>query len=106
MTDHYTIDDPENFADGELEDLEDVTIENADVWIAQDGGYLVKMDVVVTGTDAEGMEGAITIQYDLQDINEIDEIVLPEACANATDLSLPDMSDTMTDTEEMPDTEE
>jgi hypothetical protein len=86
MTDRYEIEDVESLIGEEEMNVEELTVRQAEVWVAQDGGYLVKMDVDATGTDAQGTDGDFTMQYELQDVNNIDEITLPEACANASEI--------------------
>jgi hypothetical protein len=103
VSDHYSI-DQEGAAFGELETVEEAS---GDIWIAQDGGYLVKMDAEVVGTDQSGVEGTFNLQYDLTNVNSVGAIELPEACENAIDPStiLPDMEN-MPDMEDMPDLED
>lgn len=82
--DHYEIQDvSQAFGTAELDSVE---VSKADVWIAQDGGYVVKLDIEASGVDAEGLEGSFNMQLEVSDLNEVDEIVLPESCENATDM--------------------
>ncbi|NJN68281.1 MAG: hypothetical protein HC884_17000 [Chloroflexaceae bacterium] len=59
-------------------------VKKADVWIAQDGGYPVRIDIEATGTSRSGTSGTYTLRYDLTDINQVGPITLPEACENAS----------------------
>jgi hypothetical protein len=86
VTDRYTIEDVGSLMGSEEMAVEELTVQKADVWVAQDGGYLVKMDIDATGTDASGTEGDFIMQYELQEVNNIDEITLPDECANASEL--------------------
>lgn len=86
MTDRYTVEDVGSLMGSEEMDVEEFTVQTADVWVAQDGGYLVKMDIDATGTDASGTEGDFIMQYELQEVNSIDEITLPDECANASEI--------------------
>lgn len=97
VTDHYQIDENSKA----FGDVKEVKSASGDIWIAQDGGYLVRLDAEVIGTDEADIEGTFTIQYDLTDVNMVESIELPEACENAID-----PSEMMPDMEEMPDTEE
>jgi hypothetical protein len=98
MTDRYTIEDVGALMSDEEMDIEDMTVRSADVWIAQDGGYLVRMDIDATATDAQGSEGDFTMQYELQEVNTVGEITLPDECANASEIpgidSLPAVPET------------
>lgn len=89
---HYVVDE---------DDLEDEfgTYDemSADLWIAVDGGYMVKMDVSMTGTfnadefgDQIIDEGTMTIVFNIRDVNEDFTIELPEEAASATDFGLGD----------------
>ncbi len=56
------------------------------VWIAQDGGYVVKYTGQATGKEAlfgKGTEGTYTWEYDLQNVNKIASIALPDQCKKA-----------------------
>lgn len=84
--DHYTIEDVSSvFGDAEFEEGT-VEVQNADVWIAQDGGYVVKMDVGASGESTDGSEGAFSLQFELMEINEVSEIVVPASCDNAMEM--------------------
>jgi hypothetical protein len=96
VTDRYSIDEKSK-AFGDVKTVESA---KGNIWIAQEGGYLVKLDAEVVGKDAADLEGTFMITYDLQDVNKIETIELPEACANAID-----SSQMMTNTEMMMDTE-
>ncbi len=67
-----------------------------DVWVAQDGGYVVKYTGQASGKSAllgGGVEGAISWEYNVEDANKIDSITLPPECAAskpADDVPVPD----------------
>ncbi|NOK85070.1 MAG: hypothetical protein GFH27_549327n82 [Chloroflexi bacterium AL-W] len=68
-----------------------------EAWIAQDGGYMVKYLGEASGTNAlfgaSDVEGTIIWEYNLEDINTVDSIVLPPECAAqspADDVPVPD----------------
>lgn len=91
MTDHYSIANAAEVLEAEQD--ENVTINKADVWIAQDGNYLVKMEIEAqtTGLPMEDMSGdlseaTVSFTYDLTDINAV-SITLPEACENAVEIN-------------------
>jgi hypothetical protein len=66
-----------------------------EMWIASDGGYLVRYLVSTVGTAGyfgEGTEGTVTWDYELTDVNAPAAILLPDACAGAT-LDLPTPAD-------------
>ncbi len=74
---HYNFDQTsmlgENFASAQ-----------GDVWIAVDGGYVVKYVMQAEGTDPETQQvGHIAWEYQLRDVNTPITIELPEACAGA-----------------------
>jgi hypothetical protein len=98
VTDHYVVEDVESLVGDEEMNIEEFNVQQADVWVAQDGGYLVRMNIDATGTDTQGTEGSFMMQYELQDVNNVDEITLPEACANATEMpgmeGVPDVPET------------
>ncbi|MGZ5379852.1 MAG: hypothetical protein ACXWD8_18225 [Mycobacterium sp.] len=56
---------------------------SGEVWVASEGGYLVRF-LRTSRADAsywgEGMDGAMTWGYELTDINQPQEIVLPAGC--------------------------
>jgi len=65
---------------------------DADLWIAVDGGYMVKMELTTTGTfipDELGEqiidEGIMTVVFNMRDVNKNFTIELPEEAASATD---------------------
>ncbi|MCL4505358.1 MAG: hypothetical protein M1434_15570 [Chloroflexi bacterium] len=67
-----------------------------DVWVAQDGGYVVKYTGQASGKAAllgGGVDGAISWEYNVEDANKIDTIALPPECAAsrpADDIPVPD----------------
>lgn len=63
---------------------------DAEVWYAQDGGYVVKFTGQAQGeaySEAEGVNrsGSIRWEYDLTDMNSVDEISLPQKCQVAAE---------------------
>ena len=67
----------------------------ADLWIAVDGGYMVKMEVTMSGnfnTEEIGEQiiddGSMTVVFNMRDVNENFTIELPDEAASATDFSL------------------
>jgi hypothetical protein len=66
-----------------------VTADPADVWVAQDGGFIVKFIGKGQGettslTVGAIVTGEITWQYDLTDINQILTIDIPQICLDAS----------------------
>lgn len=88
---HYTFDER---ALGAL----DIMKSTGEVWVASDGGYIVKYTTTTTG-DAkyfgEGIEGTVTWDYELTDVNQPLTLELPADCpsgmVNAP--QLPDATD-------------
>lgn len=67
----------------------------AEAWVAQEGNFLVRYKGTATGKTIlfDNAEGTITWDYQLEDINNVSEIELPEICAAqapAADIPLPD----------------
>jgi hypothetical protein len=73
---HYTFDERALLLSGRAES-------SGEVWVAADGGYILKYLLTTTG-DAnnfgEGMEGTVTWEYQLTEINQPLELVFPEGC--------------------------
>jgi hypothetical protein len=68
-----------------------------DVWIAQDGGFLVKYVGTATGKDSilsgRSAEGTFTWEYNVEDANQVTAIALPKECAGqkpAMDIPVPE----------------
>jgi hypothetical protein len=87
---HYVID--ENDLEEELGTYDELS---ADVWIAVDGGYMVKMDITMTGTfttedfgDQPIDEGTMNIVFNMHDVNEDFTIELPPEAAESDPFSL------------------
>jgi hypothetical protein len=58
-----------------------------EMWVASDGGYLVRYLVSTVGNAdyfGEGVEGTVTWDYELTDVNAPAAILLPDACAGAS----------------------
>jgi hypothetical protein len=73
---HYTFDER---ALGE----QDVAASKGEVWVAVDGGYVVKYTLATTGSAdyfGEGAEGVLTWDYQLTDVNQPVAITLPTGC--------------------------
>lgn len=89
VTDHYTFDEG-GVSFGSF------TNASGDVWVAQDGEFLVKYLGKATGkSDLMGQkaEGTFTWEYNINDINKVEAIELPKECENqqqADDIPLPD----------------
>ncbi|MFQ3681902.1 hypothetical protein [Roseiflexus sp.] len=96
LTDRYTLDQ-------ETINQFGATVEKADLWVARDGGYLVKYDLTIKvtsntagwaemlGGGAQVSEGTIVYNWTLEDINKT-TITLPSVCNEQTvgvDLPLP-----------------
>lgn len=87
-TDHYTVDeDADVFAQMDMDQIDSA---QADVWVAREGGYLVKLDLHITGSDSSGQAGAFNIVYTIAEVGQVDDIQLPAACENAEEMTLPD----------------
>jgi hypothetical protein len=68
-----------------------------DVWVAQDGGYLLKYVGEASGKaglfGSGSTEGSFTWEYNVENINGLEAITLPDVCAAqqpATDIPLPE----------------
>ena len=75
--DHYTFDER---ALGQL----DVTKSQGEMWVASTGGYIVKYVLKIIGSSdyfGEGIEGTLSLNYDLTDVNQQVAIQLPEDCS-------------------------
>lgn len=73
---HYTFDER---AFGQL----DIAQSMGEMWVASDGGYIVKYLLTTKGNAdyfGEGIEGTITWNYELTDINQPLTITLPDNC--------------------------
>jgi hypothetical protein len=72
------------------------TSAKADIWVAQDGGWVVKYVGEATGKSpllGANTEGKITWDYNVEDANKIEKIALPPKCAAskpAEDIPVPD----------------
>jgi hypothetical protein len=71
-------------------------ISSGEMWVAQDGGYAVKLITTSDGTfniTADEIKGALTMEYNLTNINQVKEIVLPLECTKQaeglSDLPMP-----------------
>ena len=87
MTDHYTFDE-KSFPNNDFESAK------GNVWVAQDGDFVVKMDGSGTGKIEFTWQGTgtTTWDYQLQDVNAISNIEIPATCttSNATsDIPIP-----------------
>jgi hypothetical protein len=90
---HYTFDQR---ALGE----EGLTESSGELWVAAEGRYIARYRLSTKGNAdyfGEGIEGTLTLDYELTDINQPVTIVLPEACPpGMVDAPLlPDASDIM-----------
>lgn len=88
-TDHYTVENIGRFLENTEFGLDPEA--SADVWVAQEGGYLVKFSTTPATVGSGGEEGTMSMEMELQDINQVEPIVLPEKCANAQDFEMPDL---------------
>lgn len=73
---HYTFDER---AFGQS----DIAQSTGEMWVASDGGYIVKYLLTTKGKAdyfGEGIEGTITWNYELTDINQAVTITLPDDC--------------------------
>ncbi len=68
-----------------------------DVWLAQDGGFLVKYVGTATGKEnilsGKAAEGTFTWEYNVEDANKVASIELPKECAGqkpAGDIPMPE----------------
>ncbi len=82
ITDHYLVTGV-NMVNSTLTDV------IADVWIAQDGGYIVRFAGRANGTgyseiDNLNINGVVSWDYGMTDVNNIGNIPLPEVCQLAT----------------------
>lgn len=83
---HYSYDETA-LPDDEREGIESF---DGHLYVAKDGGYLVRMvtDIVGNSTFIEDLQSltdtAVHIEFDLQDVNSVDEIVPPAACEGQT----------------------
>jgi len=75
-TDHYTFDERAIAQVGLNESM-------GELWVASQGGYLVRYHLTTSGDESyfgEGTNGTITWDYELSEINQVPPIELPENC--------------------------
>jgi hypothetical protein len=75
-SDHYTFDQRALLEEG-------VSQSTGELWVAAEGGYIVKYLLTSqAGADhfGDGLEGMLTVNYELSGINQLVAIVLPEDC--------------------------
>jgi uncharacterized protein YceK len=89
-TDHYAAND-KDFGMGLY------TSAKGDIWVAQNGGWVVKYTGEASGKSAffgaGGSDGKISWEYSISDANKVDKIVVPpecEASKPADDIPIPD----------------
>ena len=73
---HYTFDER---AFGQA----DITKSTGEMWVASDGGYIVKYLLTTNGNAdyfGEGIEGTLTVDYELTDVNQSVTTTLPDDC--------------------------
>lgn len=73
---HYTFDER---AFGQL----DIAQSTGEMWVASDGGYIVKYLLTTKGNAdyfGEGIEGTLTLNYELTDVNQPVAFALPDDC--------------------------
>jgi hypothetical protein len=70
--------------------------ETGDMWVAQDGGYLVKVVATADGDFSmlgDTISGKMTLNYNLNDVNKVTAITLPKECqdqvSGTSDLPIP-----------------
>jgi hypothetical protein len=83
LTNHYRVNNVE-MVNSELTDVD------AEIWYAQDGGYVVKFDGSASGesyAESEGVSvsGTIEWEFSLSDVNKIIDIPLPDVCKLAAE---------------------
>lgn len=88
MTDHYQVDEKSAGIAG-------FTSGSGDLWVAQDGKYTVKYTGKFTGKDgaldADMVDGTVSWNYDLTDVNKVSAITPPADCKKpGISLPLPD----------------
>lgn len=88
LTDHYQVDEKSAGVAG-------FTSGSGDIWVAQDGKYTVKYSGKFSGKggvlDADMVDGVVTWNYDLNDVNKVAAIAPPADCKKpGTSLPLPD----------------
>lgn len=89
LTDHYLIVDLK-MTNSNLEKA------NGEIWIAQNGGFIVRFAGIATGESVsvvDGVQGTGTIEWDfnLSEVNQIAEITLPETCRLLTEGGINDI---------------
>ncbi|MCB9077651.1 MAG: hypothetical protein H6631_08675 [Anaerolineaceae bacterium] len=86
----------------DLKDLEDATFDKADgkIWLAEDGGYVVKYEVAMQGYKPKDVDqqdlfkfGDVTLTYEILDVDSDISIELPAAAKNAQSLDFGGMAD-------------
>ncbi len=85
---HYTFDERAQGAAG-------IAQSTGELWIASEGNYLVRYTLVTTGAAdyfGEGIEGTLTWDYELDDVNQPLTIAVPQDCP-AGILDIPVMAD-------------
>jgi hypothetical protein len=75
-TDHYTLNSVDTY-------IGSPSSQKGDIWYAQDGGYVVRFTGEAEGNyqlSSESGNGNMTWEYNLTDINQVNEIPFPSAC--------------------------
>jgi hypothetical protein len=89
-TDHYTFDERAQGASG-------IARSDGDLWVAADGGYVVRYTLTTTGSQSyfgTGIDGTWMWDYQLEDVDTPLAIELPEGCPpGILDLPLPPDAD-------------
>jgi len=75
-TDHYTFDERAIAQAG-------LNTSSGELWVASQGGYLVRYHLTTEGDEnyfGEGMAGTVTWDYELSEVNQVAAIQLPDGC--------------------------
>ncbi|PKO14905.1 MAG: hypothetical protein CVU39_12565 [Chloroflexi bacterium HGW-Chloroflexi-10] len=65
-------------------------VDQADFWVAQDGGYIVRyigngQGETYSSSTESNVSGKMHWEYDLMDVNQVTEIVIPDECVEAAE---------------------
>jgi hypothetical protein len=83
ITDHYKL------ANKSISGTNQV-VDQADFWVAQDGGYIVRyigegQGETYSSSSGSNVNGKMHWEYDLMDVNRVTEIVIPDECVEAAE---------------------
>jgi len=87
---HYTIDTAAFKEIADARGLKDITVSQGDVWLADQGNYVTRLNVIGNGKLSNlannSFEGNFSLAMELTGVNNSPEVVLPSNCSRAIEL--------------------